>query len=143
MSSRQSGSYRASLGLQGPLLGAAAGSGLGGLANSRGLARVSPFACEKMEHAPTNSLRLPALTATLVLSQGKQVAKAKKKLSLKQAAGQLTALAEKHLSALPEEEQDARVAAFARRDFKSDRGGHTKSSVRVRTRASRASTRGR
>jgi hypothetical protein len=71
------------------------------------------------------------------------VAKAKKKLSLKQAADQLAALAEKHLATLPEEEQDARVAAFARRDFKSGRRGHTKSSVRVRNRASRASTRGR
>lgn len=71
------------------------------------------------------------------------MAKAKKKLSLKKAADELTALAEKHLATLPEEEQEARVAAFARRDFKSGRGGSTKPSAHVRTRVSRASTRGR
>lgn len=71
------------------------------------------------------------------------MAKAKKKLSLKKAAEELTAIAEKHLATLPEEEQEARVAAFARRDFKSGRGGRTKSSERARTRVSRAATRGR
>ena len=37
-----------------------------------------------------------------------------KKLSLDQAAKKLAAITEKHLSSLPEEEQDARVAAFER-----------------------------
>jgi hypothetical protein len=46
------------------------------------------------------------------------VPKAKKRASVKRAVDELTAMAEKHLATLPEEEQDARVAAFARRDFK-------------------------
>ena len=40
-----------------------------------------------------------------------------KKISLKKAAEELAAIAEKHLVKLPEKEQEARVAAFARRDF--------------------------
>lgn len=40
--------------------------------------------------------------------------KKKKALTIKQAAEQLTAITEKHLSSLPEEEQDLRVEAFAR-----------------------------
>lgn len=71
------------------------------------------------------------------------MAKAKKKLSLKRAVEELTAIAEKHLATLPEEEQEARVAAFARRDFKTGRGAGTKPLERSRTRASRASSRGR
>ncbi len=63
-----------------------------------------------------------SVVAIFVFSQGNKVAKAKKKLSLKQAAEELTAMAEKHLASLPEEEQEVRVAAFARRDFRSDRG---------------------
>jgi hypothetical protein len=49
------------------------------------------------------------------------VAKAKGKLSLKRAADELTAMAEKYLATLPEEEQEARVTAFARREFKRGR----------------------
>jgi hypothetical protein len=56
------------------------------------------------------------------------MAKKRKKIALKKAAEQLTAIAEKHLSSLPEEEQDARVALFTRRNFKKSRGAHTKSS---------------
>jgi len=40
--------------------------------------------------------------------------KRRKKLSLKRAAEELTAITEKHLSGLPEEEQDLRVEMFAR-----------------------------
>ena len=49
------------------------------------------------------------------------MAKTKKKLSIKRAAEELAAMAEKRLATLPEEEQEARVAAFARRDFNSGR----------------------
>jgi hypothetical protein len=56
------------------------------------------------------------------------MAKKGKKITLKKAAEQLTAIAEKHLSSLPEEEQDARVALFARRNFKKTRGANAKSS---------------
>ena len=52
--------------------------------------------------------------------------KAKKKLSLKRAVNELTAMAEKHLATLSEEEQEARVAAFALRDFKSGRDAASK-----------------
>lgn len=69
--------------------------------------------------------------------------RAKKKLSLKKAVEELTAIAEKHLATLPEEEQETRVAAFSRRDFKSGHGERTKPAARVCTRVSRASTRGR
>jgi hypothetical protein len=62
-----------------------------------------------------------SVAANLAFSQGSEVTKRKKKLSLKKAAEELTAIAEKHLANLPEEEQEARVAAFARRDFKSGR----------------------
>jgi hypothetical protein len=69
--------------------------------------------------------------------------KKKKKKSLEQAAQELTAMAMKHLSTMPEEEQEARVAAFARRDFSGARAADTKRSARGRIRASRASNRGR
>jgi len=49
------------------------------------------------------------------------VTKPKKQLSLTRAVEELTAIAEKHFAALPEEEREARVAAFARRDFKGRR----------------------
>lgn len=45
------------------------------------------------------------------------MAKAGKKLSLKRAVDELAAIAEKHLATLPEEEREAKVAAFARREF--------------------------
>jgi hypothetical protein len=64
--------------------------------------------------------------------------KRRKKLSLDEAAKKLTAIAEKHLSTLPEEEQDARVAAFARVKFKTSRGTAAKSSSSSRARQSRA-----
>lgn len=71
------------------------------------------------------------------------MAKKKKKLSLKEAAEKLTANAERHLETLPEEERDARVAAFARVDFKTGRGNRAKSSSSGHTRASRAVARAR
>jgi hypothetical protein len=52
--------------------------------------------------------------------------KKKKKLSLKKAAEELTKIAEKHLSVLPPEEQDIRVAAFSRTTYR--RGIASKSS---------------
>lgn len=42
----------------------------------------------------------------------------KKKLSLDEAAQALTRIAERYLAELPEEEQEARVAAFSRVSFK-------------------------
>jgi len=41
-------------------------------------------------------------------------AKRQSKASLQEAARKLTAIAERHLTTLPEEEQEARVAGFAR-----------------------------
>jgi len=67
----------------------------------------------------------------------------KKKMSLREAAEELTAMALKHLSTMPKEEQDARVAALARRDFSGVRAARTKSSKHGRIPASRASSRGR
>lgn len=45
----------------------------------------------------------------------------RKKMSRREAAKELTTQALKSLSKLPEEEQDRRVAAFARRDFSGSR----------------------
>ncbi|MFY9690625.1 MAG: hypothetical protein WA369_12390 [Candidatus Acidiferrales bacterium] len=66
-----------------------------------------------------------------------------KKTSLLETAEELTVMAQERLSALPEEEQEARVAAFARRDFSGGHAARTKSSKRGRIPASRASGRGR
>jgi hypothetical protein len=54
--------------------------------------------------------------------------KKRKKISLKKAAETLAATAERHLANFPEEEQDARVAAFGRRNFKKNRAIRTTSS---------------
>ncbi|HTW24252.1 MAG TPA: hypothetical protein VMD78_11665 [Candidatus Baltobacteraceae bacterium] len=67
----------------------------------------------------------------------------KEKTTLKEAAEELTAMALKSLSKLPEEEQEARVAAFARRDFSGGGAAGAKLSTRGGIRASRASSRGR
>ncbi len=64
--------------------------------------------------------------------------KRQKKLSLDEAAEKLTTIAERHLATLPVEEQDARVAAFARVTFETSRGTRAKSSSKTRTRPSRA-----
>jgi hypothetical protein len=61
-----------------------------------------------------------------------------KKLALEEATKKLAAVAERHLSTLPAEEQDARVAAFARVKFETSRGTRAKSSSKSRTRQSRA-----
>jgi hypothetical protein len=66
-----------------------------------------------------------------------------KKLTVKKAAEQLTAVAEKHLANLPEEEQEARVAAFARVNFKSGHETSAKSSSIEHTRGSRVVARAR
>ena len=70
--------------------------------------------------------------------------KKKKKLSLDEAAEALTRIAERHLSKLPEEEQESRVAAFSRVTFKKKtRGNHPTPSKTARTRAYPAAARGR
>ncbi|MGC1290156.1 MAG: hypothetical protein WA855_02640 [Candidatus Acidiferrales bacterium] len=69
--------------------------------------------------------------------------KNKKKSSLKKAVDELTAIAEKHLASLPEEERDARVEAFSHAKFTRARDSHAKSSWTARTRGSRAIGRGR
>ena len=69
--------------------------------------------------------------------------KTRKKPSLKATVDELVAIAERHLSRLPEEEQEARVAAFARVDFTPSRGKRAKPASSARTRGSRASARGR
>lgn len=69
--------------------------------------------------------------------------KKKKRLSLDKAARKLAAIAEKHLSTLPEEEQDSRVDAFARREFKSARGRRTRASESDHTPSFPAVARGR
>jgi|HubBroStandDraft_6_1064221.scaffolds.fasta_scaffold108926_2 hypothetical protein len=61
-----------------------------------------------------------------------------KKLSLEEAAEKLTAIAEGHLAKLPLEEQESRIAAFARVTFEISRGTRAKSSSKTRTRPSRA-----
>ena len=66
-----------------------------------------------------------------------------KKKSLEAAAEELATIAERHLAKLPEEEQEARVAAFARVRFTSAREKSAKSSSTARTRASRGVARGR
>ena len=64
--------------------------------------------------------------------------KRQKKLSLEEAAEKLTAIAERHLATLPVEEQDARVASFARVKFETSRESPAKSSSKSSTRPSRA-----
>jgi hypothetical protein len=64
--------------------------------------------------------------------------KGQKKLSLEEAAEKLTAIAERNLATLPVDEQEARVAAFARVKFETSRGTRAKSSSKTRTRPSRA-----
>lgn len=68
----------------------------------------------------------------------------KKKLTLEKAAEALTRIAERHLSKLPEEEQESRVAAFSCVNFKKKtRGTYPKFSATPRTRVSPAAARGR
>jgi len=69
------------------------------------------------------------------------MARKSKKMSLQQAVEEATDIVVKHLSTLPEEEQENRVAALARRSFKSVRAASTKGSQAGRIRASRASNR--
>jgi hypothetical protein len=71
------------------------------------------------------------------------VTRKKKKISLDKAARKLAAIAEGHLAKLPEEERDSRVEALARREFRSGRGKHTKSSENDRTPAYPVAARGR
>ena len=54
--------------------------------------------------------------------------KPKKILSLEEAAEKLVAVAQTHLSTMPQEEQGSRVASFGRVKFASSRGTRAKSS---------------
>lgn len=72
---------------------------------------------------------------------GLMAQKRQKKLLLEEAARKLTAVAEKHLSALPEEKQEERVAAFGRVKFETSRERRAKSSSSSRIRRSRATAR--
>jgi hypothetical protein len=68
----------------------------------------------------------------------------RKNLSLDEAAMALTRIAEQHLSKLPEKEQESRVAAFSRVNFKKKaRGIPSKSTATPRTRVSPAAARAR
>ncbi len=69
--------------------------------------------------------------------------KTRKRPSLKATVEKLTAIAERHLATLPEEEQEARVAAFARVNFTASRDTRAKPASNSRTRGFRASGRGR
>ena len=69
--------------------------------------------------------------------------KQKKKVSLSDAAERLASIAEKHLAVLPENEQEARVAAFSRVAFKPRRGTRAKSSGKLRTQRSPVAARAR
>jgi hypothetical protein len=71
------------------------------------------------------------------------MAKKRKKLSLNQAVEKLTAIAEKHLASLPEEERDARVSALARRTFTKRRGSGAISAAKRGTRKNPVAARGR
>ncbi len=67
----------------------------------------------------------------------------KKKLSLKRAVERLTAIAEEHLAGLPDEEKDARVAAFSRVDFTARRDSHARPLKNDYTQENRVSARAR
>ena len=70
--------------------------------------------------------------------------KKRTKIALEKAARALADIAEEHLARFPEEERDARVDAFARRNFRTAaRGGNTKSARTARTPRNRAIARGR
>jgi hypothetical protein len=71
------------------------------------------------------------------------MSKPNKKKSLAATARRLAAIAERALSKLPEEEQEARVAAFARVRFTPAREKRAKPSSTRHTRASRVSARAR
>jgi hypothetical protein len=67
---------------------------------------------------------------------------AKNNKKLEATARRLAAIAERHLSQLPEEEQEARVAAFARVKFTNDRDGRAKPSSPRHTQTCPAVARG-
>ena len=69
--------------------------------------------------------------------------KTRKRPSLKATVEKLTAIAERHLSTLPEEEQEAWVAAFARVNFTASRDIFAQPASNSRTRGFRVVGRGR
>jgi hypothetical protein len=71
------------------------------------------------------------------------MAKRKPKLTKAKAVALLTAVAEKHLATMPEEERERRVAAFARRKFKNGHENRAKSSSNSETRVYPVVARGR
>jgi hypothetical protein len=69
--------------------------------------------------------------------------KPKKKPGLKQTVETLAVIAEKYLATMPEDEQERRVAALARRSFTARRGTPSKRSKSAHTPQTRVSARGR
>jgi hypothetical protein len=69
--------------------------------------------------------------------------KTKPKLTKAKAASLLAAIAEKHLSTMPADEQTRRVAAFSRRKFKNGHESRAKSSASSETRVYPVVARGR
>lgn len=69
--------------------------------------------------------------------------KTRKKPSFKATVDKLTAIAERHLATMPEEEQEARVAALSRANFTPSGDSRAKPESNSRTRGFRASARGR
>jgi hypothetical protein len=60
-------------------------------------------------------LKMPPLRKTPMATTPVRKKTPKKKLSIKQAAAQITALIEEHLAQFPEEERNERVRRFAKR----------------------------
>jgi hypothetical protein len=71
------------------------------------------------------------------------MAKRKVKLTKAKAAALLTAIAEKHLDAMPAEEREERTSAFLRRKLKTGHESRAKSSSNSETRAYPVVARGR
>ncbi len=67
---------------------------------------------------------------------------AKKRPTLEETVEKLAQIAEKHLSTMPEEEQEERVAAFNRRTITPLRDKTSKPAKTARTRACRVSAQG-
>jgi hypothetical protein len=69
--------------------------------------------------------------------------KKKKKLSLKQAARELTSIAEAHLSRLPEEEIEGRISSFERTISRASYRSLSKPAKNADTRVTQVAARGR
>jgi hypothetical protein len=67
----------------------------------------------------------------------------KRKETIEEVAAKLALIAERALTVLPEDERDARVEAFGKRNFSAGREKRAKSSKGSRTRGYRVAARGR